>query len=82
MDRTVAFDDTLTERFRRCMLCPHHAVWMDVRLVEGRYWLGCLCGRCHSARGWPAIDQVLRERYGVQDTSAMREVPYVKRATA
>lgn len=59
-DWTVVMDDYLCARVRVCALCGEVARWLDIRTVGGRSVLGGLCNRCHTQRGWHAVDQLLK----------------------
>src|SRR4029450_4197920 len=39
--------DTLTERWRACVLCGHRVGWLAIVEVAGLAWGGGLCPRCY-----------------------------------
>jgi hypothetical protein len=62
VDSTIPFDDMLVERWHTCLLCGAVARQMALLEVVGQVWLGCLCARCLSTDGWPAVERLLAQR--------------------
>jgi hypothetical protein len=74
IDCTAAYDDWLTERYRTCLVCGKRAAWLDVRVVNGRGKLGCVCHAHHSPQGWRAVDRLFHQRYGRNEPRQIVEV--------
>jgi len=70
VDATVAMDDQLCERFRRCLLCGRAAALMNCALINAVGYLECLCDPCYRQHGWAAVDRLL-----IQRLEAVRDHP-------
>src|SRR5215510_10494571 len=75
VDATVAMDDQLCERFRRCLLCGRAASLMNCALINAVGYLECLCDPCYRQHGWAAVDRLLIQRLEAARSMSFRMHP-------